>query len=695
MLGQLGLAHAGAISVWVLLAKATIILVAAIGVTLVMQRASAGARHLVWLVTLGSLLLVPIVGAWAPLRIAMLPAPAAQSDVAAQTAPVSPSRYATQPAPHENIGDASGTATVTSSPQSSAQTVAASAWRRADALTVLLLVWAAVAFAVLASLAGAALALRRIVRSSKPVVDASWLAILWEICDRFGLDEPPLLLRSEETQMPFACGVLKPTIVIPAESDDWTLDRRRAVLLHELAHVTRHDLLGHTLGRLVSAVYWFHPLVWTAAKRLRAESERACDDLALSCGTVAADYAEHLLDIVTSVRRERTPAVALAMARRKEFEGRMLAILDPELARAKLGRWKLVTLVASLGVFSVLVGAVSPTARPAAVDAGHSVAERTVALHSAPAITAAQPSANPVPLPNAPIQARSEHGAPTQKKLSVNTIVQGSYVLTAGTLIQQLQHPSTNGSASKNVQGQPDDRPEILARVLRTDTSASIRKVAAWGLAQYPSSPAASPALVAALGHDADATVREMAAWALSHADGNPAAAASLSSAVQHDADPKVRSTSAWALGTLGDPSALNALTAALSDASPDVVTHAAWAIGTLQPDHPPSGLTARLSDHDPQVRMLTAWALFRIRDAATVPALEAALQTEQNKNVQVDEIHAIAEIASASDNSLAIMRRFLDSPDERVKAVAVKAIAGSSASEPWPWPWPRPRPFP
>ena len=104
------------------------------------------------------------------------------------------------------------------------------------------------------------------------------------------------------------------------------------MLLHELAHVRRRDLVGHTLGRLACAVYWFHPLVWTAAKRLRSESERACDDLALTCGARASDYAEHLLDIVTGVRHHATPAVALAMARRKEFEGRMLAILDPRAA---------------------------------------------------------------------------------------------------------------------------------------------------------------------------------------------------------------------------------------------------------------------------------------------------------------------------------------------------------------------------
>src|SRR6478735_5598751 len=163
--------------------------------------------------------------------------------------------------------------------------------------------------------------------------------------------------------MPFACGVFNPTIVLPAECDDWSLDRRRAVLLHELAHVRRHDLVGHTLGRLACALYWFHPLVWTAAKQLRSESERACDDLALTCGARAADYAEHLLDIVTSVRGDATPSVALAMARRKEFEGRMLAILDPDLRHSSPSRKQSAALIGSLALIAIIVGAAAPAPR--------------------------------------------------------------------------------------------------------------------------------------------------------------------------------------------------------------------------------------------------------------------------------------------------------------------------------------------
>jgi membrane protein YdbS with pleckstrin-like domain len=58
----------------VLLVKATIILVTAFAITVAMQRSSAGARHLVWLVALGTLLVVPALTAWAPIRLEILPA---------------------------------------------------------------------------------------------------------------------------------------------------------------------------------------------------------------------------------------------------------------------------------------------------------------------------------------------------------------------------------------------------------------------------------------------------------------------------------------------------------------------------------------------------------------------------------------------------------------------------------------------
>src|SRR3954469_8585298 len=71
------------LSVLMILAKATIVLLAALLVTRAMERGSAISRHLVWFVSLGALLLIPVLASWSPLRLAILPPESFSSDVAA------------------------------------------------------------------------------------------------------------------------------------------------------------------------------------------------------------------------------------------------------------------------------------------------------------------------------------------------------------------------------------------------------------------------------------------------------------------------------------------------------------------------------------------------------------------------------------------------------------------------------------
>ncbi len=673
ILSQSAVAYAISLPFALLLVKATIILVAALAVTLAMRSMAAGARHLIWLVTLGALLLVPVLGAWSPIRIAVVPMIDATTSPSTQVPAAAPLQAPSVRADGHNA--VSGALPRTSHSYVPASAPETTKIRAVSAVEIALVGWGAIALAILASLAGATLSLRRIVGGSEPLADEAWLRMLWDVSDRLGLAEPPRLLRSAEARMPFACGLLHPTIVLPAECDEWTVDRRRAVLLHELAHVKRRDLIGHTVGRIACALYWFHPLVWTAAKRLRAESERACDDLALSCGTRAADYAEHLLDIVTSLTRERTPSVALAMARKREFEGRMLAILDPELSRSTPRRWKLVALAGSLGALSVVVGAATPTAR---VEP-HTLMARDAATasdHSQAARYAQATTENPAPTP-------ALRGIATSATRSV-----------LGASVQRVVRIVTSAVATQSAtSADPGDRPALLAQVLRTDTSAKLRRVAAWGLARYWESPLAAPALVAALSHDADGTVREMAAWALANNwNASPDVATALTSALRGDADAKVRATAAWALGTERAAGSSTALIAALNDPDADVAMRAEWALGNAQLNQAAPALVAKLSDHDRNVRELTAWVLFRIHDPATIPAIESALRVETDSDVQVADIRALGAMG---DNSVAALRQLLESPNARLRSVAVDALAGNRARGPWPWPWPQPRPFP
>ena len=125
------------------------------------------------------------------------------------------------------------------------------------------------------------------------------------------------------------CGVTRPVILLPCAALTWDVSRMRVVLLHELAHIRRRDCLMHCVAQAALALHWCNPLMWMALARLRAERERACDDLVLVAGTRGSDYAEHLLDIARQFRRQGMEVAAVAMARPSELEGRLLAILDP------------------------------------------------------------------------------------------------------------------------------------------------------------------------------------------------------------------------------------------------------------------------------------------------------------------------------------------------------------------------------
>ena len=151
-------------------------------------------------------------------------------------------------------------------------------------------------------------------------------------------------------------GWIRPVVLLPAEADSWGVDRRRDVLLHELAHVRRLDCLTQAIARAACAVYWFHPLAWVAARRMRIERERACDDVVLLAGARASDYAGHLLEIARGLRVPRAAALAaLAMARPSQLEGRLMAILDP--ARRRRGPGRGVAAIALLAASLVLVPA--------------------------------------------------------------------------------------------------------------------------------------------------------------------------------------------------------------------------------------------------------------------------------------------------------------------------------------------------
>jgi hypothetical protein len=135
------------------------------------------------------------------------------------------------------------------------------------------------------------------------------------------------------------------------------------VLLHELAHVQRHDCLTQAIAQVACALFWFHPAVWWAASRLQIERERACDDRVLAARTRASDYADHLLGMVRTLRAKRLSALgAVAFARPSSLEGRLLAVLDPLRDRRAVGRGLAVAAAFLAAVLVLPFAALEPVA---------------------------------------------------------------------------------------------------------------------------------------------------------------------------------------------------------------------------------------------------------------------------------------------------------------------------------------------
>jgi beta-lactamase regulating signal transducer with metallopeptidase domain len=207
---------------------------------------------------------------------------------------------------------------------------------------------------------------RRLSRRATAVQDSAWTRLLAECAGRMSVARPVRLLRNRACTMPMTFGTRRPSIVLPAVADAWPDDRRRAVLLHELAHIARCDCFTQTLAYAGCAMYWFHPGAWWAARRLRLEGELACDDRVLAAGTQARDYASHLLEIAYAFAGHRAPALAIGMARPRQLEGRILAALDTRRNRT-LPRFRVRLAAAAVGVCCLMSIA---SATPAIVAVG-------------------------------------------------------------------------------------------------------------------------------------------------------------------------------------------------------------------------------------------------------------------------------------------------------------------------------------
>jgi beta-lactamase regulating signal transducer with metallopeptidase domain len=342
-----------------ILVKATLLVAVALVATAVWRRAAAATRHLIWALALGGVLVLPIaerVGpAWHVLPIAR---PAAA--LPASHAPVSTNGSAGR------TGSAAAPATPeiasASEPLQAAAAPARNPWTLGQ---ILLAIWLAGVALVLAAFVFARVQVARLGRRALPVTSPEWLGLRDLLAAELDLDRHVTLLTTGGQAMPMTWGTWRPVILLPSDAEQWSEVRRRDVLLHELAHVERRDCLTHLVAVVATALYWFHPLVWLAARGLRIERERACDDRVIAAGARPSEYAEHLLEIAHSLTaRPATAFASLAMARASHLATRLLDVLDAHRCRDALTRRLALPGAAAAALFVFPIAALRPSNPP-------------------------------------------------------------------------------------------------------------------------------------------------------------------------------------------------------------------------------------------------------------------------------------------------------------------------------------------
>ena len=661
-------------------AKGTLFLLLLFLASPLLHRLSAGARHVVWGAGIILLVALPLLSRIVPWRIGVIPVVASAVETPRHEA--SPAAPARAEPPVVSVDRAPSAGQGTAAPSGGI------ALPRVGLGMFAFIVWLAGFAFTLARLALGRRSADRLVAGARPLMGDDWEEPKEIAAARLGLERTPAVMITDALPLPVTTGLRHPVVLLPAEASEWPEARRESVLLHEMAHVRRGDLATHLAARLVCAVWWFHPLAWRALARFRAESERAADDLVLAAGRRASEYAQDLLAVVQSAGRSRAPVHALAMAQRSDFEGRLLAILEPGASRRGVTPMTAVPLVLAVSIAALPLAALGP-ARAAELPSP------TASEVQGPVITPT-PTPTPVPTPVMPMALDGGRGfgvtvRPKIGPIHVNVRGAGRGVGVgfgvSGAAIAGASHRSTEQdrqAAVGLVAALADNDASVresaarglgnlgvsdsavvtaLSRALADDSDDGVRRAAAWALGQLEDA-AAVPALTTALKRDRDLEVRRTCAWALGQLEDHSSVDALT--AVLNDPDTELRNKAVWALGQIEDARAVTALVGVLRDPDVDTRAQAVWALGQIESKDATEALGRAASDSSPHVRSQVAWALGQIEDARAVPALGRLLRdpvADVRKQAawalgQIQSRDAVGDLSTALRDADADVRR-------------------------------------
>ena len=412
----------------------SVVMALALLVCRVLRRRTAALRHMILAASLGAAAVAPALEATLPQWDLPLLA----------SAPVA----------------SSGSTLVSQQPLAlAAETVALAPAPRVTWTAALVAIWGIGAFVVLAGLFAGVMRLISMTRRCQPIRSAAWRERMEALSIQNRLVRPVAVLECPDRALLLTWGAFQPRIIVPANAAAWTSARIDVVLTHEIAHIVRRDWALQILAELVRAVYWFNPLVWIACRRLRDESEQACDDAVLRRGLSPVDYASHLLAVARHLIADgRTWASAPAVADPSTLERRVAAMLTVSSNRQPLTQTAAALTLAGMFAVAIPLAAVTLTERQdSSTTVSSAMPDVALALsedqrvEGLPAPEPAVPPAKPAAAPP-----RALPRVPTAMAPQAPASLSGSLRDASGAMLPGVQLTLTDSKSEKSFSGTSD-----------------------------------------------------------------------------------------------------------------------------------------------------------------------------------------------------------------------------------------------
>jgi HEAT repeat protein/beta-lactamase regulating signal transducer with metallopeptidase domain len=559
--------------------KSLIIQAVALSALWFMRRTSAAVKHLYLSIALLIVLALPIAVLTIPsLNVGIVSLPVSLQQASST---VQPSGLPSEPVATMDRASAAGEQT-TEEHRAAAGTQSLDRGGRAGLLRPLITAWAIGTGGLLLWLFGGLLYTFWLSSKAMMIKGGGLITLLKEAQEQIGLARRVTLLETDRIKVPVVFGVSRPRLMLPSQAKLWPRERLRAIFIHELGHVKRHDILFLFLAKLACAMYWFNPLVWIMERNLFLASECACDDLVIARHFEPADYAEHLMDTSVELGADRNPVWATAaMAEGTAFKDRILSILNPNIRRMGPKPAHILALIVAAVVVSIPLAAFSIYE----IVEDNNAEVRIILPNQGAELTESEP----------PESTDGTYESGVSSGYSEDTDFRAWRQALDVDDADMREHAAT-------ALGKRGDKRAVpyLIKMLG-DPSASVREHTATALGELGDSRALE-ALAKTMHEDKDTRVREHAASALGNL-GDSRAYEALLETFENDDDPVVRAHAAYGLGLLGDSRALGPLIEALRDRNYIIRWHAAMGLGELGDPRALDALSVALKDSAEEVR--------------------------------------------------------------------------------------------